>query len=186
MKRKYVVAVPLVLSCVVIVYMLINTGTTSCATMVDNARLEENERKRQLPSQLPCEQAVTVRSNHNLTKLNSIVPVLPEFPSESTISVVRNKFSIIIPTYKRMKLLLRVLNNYCALPSHVDMIIVVWNDLETEIPPLLSGFPCNATLHVKKEKINSLHNRFLPFSELRTEGKITDTNLSALVYHRVT
>ena len=70
-----------------------------------------------------------------------------------------------------MKLLTQVLKNYCALSSHIDTIIVVWNDLEVEVPAALQKFECAVSIFVKKAKVNSLHNRFLPFPEIRTEGK---------------
>lgn len=82
------------------------------------------------------------------------------------------KFSVIIPTFKRMKLLTKVLENYCKLPTHIDTIIVVWNDINTEIPSSLKEFSCDPIrIVVKKSKVNSLHNRFLPYHEIRTEGK---------------
>ncbi len=96
----------------------------------------------------------------------------------SSAPIVKHKFSVIIPTYKRMKLLTKVLNNYCSLSSHIDAIFVVWNDLETEIPAALNEFKCAVTIFVKKEKVNSLHNRFLPFPEIKTEGIVQSVVLS--------
>ena len=168
MRRKLLVAVPIVLCCLYLTYVLVNKGPANPSCETEKARLEEMEneceRKRHAPDPEPPNPSLLPVIG-NLTRMN-IIP-----PFQKYVSVVRNKFSVIIPTYKRMLLLVKVLNNYCSLPSHIDMIIVVWNDLETPIPESLTNFKCNATILVKKEKVNSLHNRFLPFPELRTEGR---------------
>ena len=95
------------------------------------------------------------------------VPELQYQPIES------EKFTVIIPTYKRVELLKRVLENYCTLTSHVDSIIVVWNNIQEPIPDILKYFSCSVSLHLKQETTNSLNNRFKPFPEIRTEGMIS-------------
>ena len=89
-----------------------------------------------------------------------------------TLVLSDKKFSIIIPTYKRIKLLKKVLENYCSLSTHVDTIIVVWNNVKEKVPQELKDFSCQVTLHVKAQKVNSLNNRFLHFPEIKTQGKI--------------
>ena len=88
-------------------------------------------------------------------------------------SIENEKFTVIIPTYKRVELLKRVLENYCKLTSHIDSIIVVWNNIEEPIPDTLKYFSCSVPVHLKQETTNSLNNRFKPFPEIRTEGMIS-------------
>ena len=84
--------------------------------------------------------------------------------------LVTEKFTVIIPTYKRVELLKRILENYCKLTSHIDSIIVVWNNIEEPIPDTLKYFSCSVPVHLKQETTNSLNNRFKPFPEIMTEG----------------
>lgn len=85
-------------------------------------------------------------------------------------SLSTNKFSIIIPTFKRVKLLKKVLNNYCALHTHVDTIVVVWNNLLEAIPQEILNFSCQVNLFIKKQTVNSLNNRFVLYPEIKTQG----------------
>ena len=96
------------------------------------------------------------------------IPVELKVPAFQSLT---DKFTVIMPTYKRVNLLKKVLKNYCSMSSKIDSIIVVWNDLEEEIPDSIKSFPCEVTIHLKKEKINSLNNRFMPFPEIKTECK---------------
>ena len=84
--------------------------------------------------------------------------------------LVTEKFTVIIPTYKRVELLKRILENYCKLSSQIDSVIVVWNNIQEPIPDTLKYFKCSIPVHLKQETVNSLNNRFKPFPEIRTEG----------------
>lgn len=81
-----------------------------------------------------------------------------------------DKFSIIIPTYKRVKLLKQVLENYCSLQTHVDTIIVVWNNIKEAIPKEIKELSCKVKLVLKTPSVNSLNNRFIRYPEIRTQG----------------
>ena len=101
----------------------------------------------------------------NLMKVRRpILKVDPERISEF------NKFTVIIPTYRRVLLLKRLLFNFCNLTSLVDTVIVVWNNVEEPIPKNLLDITCHVRLFFKKEEVNSLNNRFKHFPEIRTEG----------------
>jgi len=106
----------------------------------------------------------TVDNSDNKLSIQAELKV-PPFRSLS------DKSTVIIPTYKRINLLKKVLRNYCSMISHIDSIIIVWNDVEEEIPETLKSFPCDVTIHLKREKVNSLNNRFKPFPEIRTDCK---------------
>ena len=81
-----------------------------------------------------------------------------------------DKFTVIIPTYKRNILLKKILTNLCTLGYMIDCVLVVWNDLQADIPQELLEFNCGVTLVFKKEKRNSLNNRFRYYREIKTEG----------------
>ena len=85
-------------------------------------------------------------------------------------SLSMDKFSIIIPTFKRVELLKKVLNNYCSLHTHVDTVVVVWNNLREAIPNEILNFSCQVNLVIKKQTVNSLNNRFILYPEIKTQG----------------
>ena len=79
------------------------------------------------------------------------------------------KYTLIIQTYKRVKVLEKLLAHYCNL-ERVDKILVLWNDLQTPIPQSLKSFKCALPLVVIREKENRMTNRFRPRPEIKTDG----------------
>lgn len=93
------------------------------------------------------------------------------YPFSSFRDKIGDSFSIIILTYNRTDLLLRLLNHYCALP-HLEQIIVVWNCLEMA-PPVeeweqLGPHPVSVEFKVQRE--NKLRNRLQVFPEIMSSG----------------
>ena len=83
------------------------------------------------------------------------------------------KFTIIIQTFNRTDLLMRLLNHYSAAHG-VDRIIVVWNTIG-EVPPYqwwedLEPHP--AEVLFLEQDVNNVRNRLQRFAEIRTEGMI--------------
>lgn len=81
------------------------------------------------------------------------------------------KFTIVIQTYNRTDLLMRVLNHYSALHD-LHRILVVWNNIG-EDPPLewwtgLDPHPVDVIF--LKQKVNNVRNRIHLFPEIRTEA----------------
>ena len=115
------------------------------------------------------------KDQHNVSQGEEIAVKIPSpiiLPVKID-SFVPDRFTVIIPTYKRVVLLKQVLSHLCSLDSLVDCIIVVWNDIEEPIPSDVLQFNCSAVrLYFKKETTNSLNNRFVRYPEIRTEGII--------------
>ena len=84
---------------------------------------------------------------------------------------IGDSFSIIILTYNRTDLLLRLLNHYSAMP-HLERIIVVWNS--QEMPPPLEEWdqlgPHPVPVEFKVQRENRLRNRLQVFPEIESSG----------------
>ena len=82
----------------------------------------------------------------------------------------REKFTIVIMTYRRYKALKLLLRHYCRVPS-LDRIVVVWNDLETAVSKeqLLEDVDCSVPILLSISKENRLTNRYLPREEIKTD-----------------
>ena len=80
--------------------------------------------------------------------------------------------SLLMATYKRVKMLPQVLRHYCSKKSPVNKIVLVWNDPESPIPPCVFelGKACDKELKICVTKENKMTNRFLP-QNLETECK---------------
>lgn len=80
-------------------------------------------------------------------------------------------FSLIILTFNRSDILFRVLNHYCSM-SHLEKVIVVWNNVN-QTPPVkrweeLGPHPVPVRFIVQRE--NKLRNRLQPFPEIQSAG----------------
>lgn len=93
------------------------------------------------------------------------------YPFSSFRDKIEVSFSIIILTYNRTDLLLRLLNHYCAMP-HLERIVVVWNCLEMAPPAeeweQLGPHPVPVEFKVQQE--NRLRNRLQVFPEITSSG----------------
>lgn len=83
------------------------------------------------------------------------------------------KFTMILMTYKRVKTLPALLLHYCE-TKFLSKIIVIWNDIGSEIPQNI--LDVNKTCRVRvvfiKETNNSMNNRFKPRKEIETQCKL--------------
>ena len=84
----------------------------------------------------------------------------------------KENFTMIMLTYKRLKVLPRLLQHYCK-AKRLHKILVIWNDVDSQIPSDILEFvnKCEVTLQFIKEKENKLTNRFKPRAEIETECK---------------
>lgn len=82
------------------------------------------------------------------------------------------KFTIVIQTYNRTDVLLKLLNHYQAVP-HLQMIIIVWNNIREQTPAKLweSLGPHPVPVVFKEQASNQMRNRLQPFSEIATNGQ---------------
>lgn len=82
------------------------------------------------------------------------------------------RFTIIIQTYNRTDILLRLLNHYQAVP-HLWKIIIVWNNVGEQTPLKLwnSLGPHPVPVVFKEQTSNQMRNRLQPFPEIDTDGQ---------------
>lgn len=82
------------------------------------------------------------------------------------------RFTIIIQTYNRTDILLRLLNHYQAVP-HLQQIIIVWNNIGEQTPLKLwnSLGPHPVPVVFKEQTVNLMRNRLQPFPEIDTDGQ---------------
>ncbi|XP_008049231.1 exostosin-like 2 isoform X1 [Carlito syrichta] len=92
-------------------------------------------------------------------------------------------FTLIMQTYNRTDLLLRLLNHYQAVP-HLHKVIVVWNNIGEKGPDELwnSLGPHPVPVIFKQQSANRMRNRLQVFPELETNAVLVvddDTLISA-------
>lgn len=82
------------------------------------------------------------------------------------------RFTIIIQTYNRTDILLKILNHYQAL-RHLHQIIIVWNNVGEQTPLKLwnSLGPHPVPVVFKEQTSNLMRNRLQPFPEIVTDGQ---------------
>ena len=82
----------------------------------------------------------------------------------------REEFTIIMMTYKREKALPDLLLHYCK-TRNLHKILVIWNDIYTQIPENILSLvnECQVALQFIKETENKVTNRFKPRPEIETE-----------------
>ena len=98
----------------------------------------------------------------------------------------REEFTIIMMTYKREKVLPDLLLHYCKI-KNLHKILVIWNDVGTQIPGniLKVANECQVTLQFIKETENKVTNRFKPRPEIETDCKweLNNMLMSIMIYY---
>ena len=89
----------------------------------------------------------------------------------SPVSVTDDKFTIVILTYNRPLQLAALLNYYGHFHS-VQKIVVLWNDPSSSVPVSLRQIAASVPVNIEfvASESNKLTNRFLPRSNLQTQG----------------
>uniref|UniRef100_A0A8C5QCI1 Exostosin-like 2 n=1 Tax=Leptobrachium leishanense TaxID=445787 RepID=A0A8C5QCI1_9ANUR len=92
-------------------------------------------------------------------------------------------FTLIMQTYNRTDLLLKMLNHYQAVP-HISCIVVVWNNVGQDPPTDIweSLGPHPVPVFFKKQSVNLMRNRLQNFPEIKTQAVLMmddDTLVSA-------
>lgn len=87
--------------------------------------------------------------------------------------VDNEEFTMIMLTYKRVKMLSQLITHYCGIKK-LHKLLVIWNDVDSAIPQSILDLTqtCQTRLEFVKEKENKLTNRFKPRSEIETECKL--------------
>lgn len=101
------------------------------------------------------------------TAFNKPAPDKHVYSTEET----EEKFTIVIQTYNRTDLLLKLLNHYQAMP-HLQKIIIVWNNVGEQTPQKLwdSLGPHPVEVIFKEQSTNRMRNRLQPFPEIDTDA----------------
>ncbi|XP_066538276.1 exostosin-like 2 [Hoplias malabaricus] len=82
-----------------------------------------------------------------------------------------HSFTLIMQTFNRTDLLLKLLNHYQAVP-HLHQVIIVWNNI-AEPPPIKlwdSFGPHPVPVVFKEQSVNRMRNRLQPFPEIETDA----------------
>lgn len=97
--------------------------------------------------------------------------------------VENEEFTMIMLTYKRVKMLSQLITHYCGI-KRLHKLLVIWNDVDSAIPQSILDLThtCHTRLEFVKEKENKLTNRFKPRSEIETECKL---RVFAIYYNTV-
>lgn len=82
---------------------------------------------------------------------------------------IPDKYTVLMPTYRRNDLLVYSLKLHCSCIG-VDRIVVIWNNVHETVPQYLVEFPCPVEIIFIQQQRNSLNNRFKPYTQIRTEG----------------
>ena len=85
---------------------------------------------------------------------------------------LKENCTLVMLTYKRNNILPKILMHYCRVPQ-LQRIVVVWNDIDTPIPPNITNITatCDADLKLIVAKKNKLTNRYIPREEVNTDCK---------------
>ncbi|XP_017277881.1 exostosin-like 2 [Kryptolebias marmoratus] len=95
-----------------------------------------------------------------------------EGPAESRrAGTAEDKFTIVIQTYNRTDILLKLLNHYQAAP-HLQQIIIVWNNVREQTPVKMwdSLGPHPVQVVFKEQTSNQMRNRLQAFPEISTDA----------------
>ena len=85
----------------------------------------------------------------------------------------REQFTILIMTYKRTTILQNTIPHYCSAGPSLHKIVIVWNDITSQVPESLKRINCGQTkLEFIASKENKLTNRFVPYKEIETECRL--------------
>lgn len=115
--------------------------------------------------------------------LGALAALLPSAQEDGILGVRRglsrsspylqDAFTLIMQTYNRTDLLLKMLNHYQAVPQ-LHCVIVVWNNVGQEPPRELweSLGPHPVPVIFKKQTVNLMRNRLQSFPEIKTEGEL--------------
>lgn len=84
----------------------------------------------------------------------------------------QDSFTLLMQSFNRTDLLLKMLNHYQAMP-HLRSIIVVWNNVGQDTPHELweSLGPHPVSVYFKKQSVNLMRNRLQNFPEIQTQGE---------------
>ena len=123
--------------------------------------------------------------------LTSMLPQIVDTDDGEVMGVLRRKansspqmkdfFTIVIQTYNRTDILLKLLNHYQAVP-HLRQIVIVWNNIGERPPRQLweSLGPHPVPIVFKEQSVNLMRNRLQSFPEINTDGSLSSVMCAKL------
>ncbi len=90
-------------------------------------------------------------------------------PLLTTSTSKKDKFTILMPSYKRTNTLKYIFDHYCVMDDIVDQLIIVWNNVGEVVPDWLKQYNCRFPITFKEQEKNTLNNRFILYPEIQTE-----------------
>ncbi|CAB1317902.1 unnamed protein product [Coregonus sp. 'balchen'] len=96
---------------------------------------------------------------------------IPRHQMEEQAEQDATAFTIVIQTYNRTDVLLKLLNHYQAVP-HLRRVIIVWNNIGERTPQELWDAlgPHPIPVVFKEQRVNRMRNRLQPFAEIDTDA----------------
>ena len=113
----------------------------------------------------------TSNVNRACSRNNISRPTIQSLSSFFTTNYTTEKFTIIVPTYKRNYCLYTILRHYCKM-KHVAQIIVLWNNIGEKIPRYLTKQKCRSAVKFMKMAENRMTTRYILYPEIKTEGAL--------------
>lgn len=113
------------------------------------------------------------------------MPNLRREPKSQSQSAL-DSFTLVMQTYNRTDLLLKLLNHYQAIP-HLHKVIVVWNNVGEKMPEEMwnSLGPHPVPVVFKVQTMNHMRNRLQIFPELETKGNECLTLIGSIVANNI-
>ena len=127
--------------------------------------LEDNNKDHQLEfqSHLSLDEA-TKSVNDLLKRTERIKPSLA-----TSAGFKKDKFTIVMPSYKRTRTLREIFDHYCGMDDIIDQLLIVWNNIDEIVPQALEKHKCKFPIKFLEQKRNTLNNRFVLYPEIQTE-----------------
>ncbi len=115
-------------------------------------------------------------TNSNTTKM---MDSQDSFLRIFTDGYVFDKFTIVMPTFKRDENLFLIMDQYCDYTDIIDKIIILWNNIGRPVPSdvKVRAGKCGVSVVIKVMENNNLTSRFYPYSQIRTAGRIDWSSL---------
>ena len=112
---------------------------------------------------------ITVLNVSELTQTFGQPP--QDLTSRFATSYIADKYTILIPTYKRSASLLDVLDHYCN-AANVHKILFIWHNVGMPIPDKVANYSnCKVPFKFHIPGHNLMSDRFKLTSDVETEGK---------------
>lgn len=167
MKKSALLVCALVISIIVNIYYIPLSNS-----YYEMLQKEKSEDKRIIDNAIDISPYVSPNVSNSLNKSQDTLSLeyFNEIFRDQAINLETEQFTIVIMTYKRAALLRTLIPHYCGTGKYLDKLLIVWNDVGTDIPRDIAAHECDVPLVFLISKANKLTNRFIPYMEIKTKG----------------